>query len=112
MSEKMRKMPFCVISKAVYGDYDMHDIQTNTMWTKNPYGEEYAVVPSDMVEDILATKGYCDIELNEDGTEVASFTAREIPVIEKEHKATTEEDLMAMAVDHEYRLTLLELGVE
>ena len=112
MSEKTKNMPFCVISKAVYGDYDMHDIQTNTMWTENPYGEEYAVVPSDMVEGILKTKGFCDVVLSEDGTEVVSFIAREIPNIEKEHTATTEEDLMAMAIDHEYRLTLLELGVE
>lgn len=73
---------FCVISKATFGDYAVHDIQTNSSWTSNPYGDEYAVVPIDMVEDIQATCGYCDIELNADGTEVVSFTAREIPEIE------------------------------
>ena len=34
-----------------------------------------------------------------------------IAVPEPEPEPTTEEDLMSMAVDHEYRLTLLELGV-
>lgn len=70
---------FCVISKATFSEHNMHDIQTNSAWTSNPYGEEYAVVPTEMVEDIQATCGYCDIELNADGTEVVSFTAREIP---------------------------------
>ena len=83
---------FCVISKATFGDYAVHDIQTNSLWTFNPYGDGYAIVPTDMVEDIQATKGYCNIELNEDGTEVVSFTAREIPepevpVVEREPSA-------------------------
>lgn len=85
-----RKNPFCVISLAVYGDYDMHDIQTNSSWNKNPYGEAYAVVSDEMVEDILATRGFCDITV-EDGT-VISFVAREIPEIpETEVEPTAEE---------------------
>lgn len=71
------KNTFCVISIATYGE--VHDIQTNSSWTKNPYGKEYAIVPVDMVEDIIATRGYCDIVLNDDETEVVSFTARGIP---------------------------------
>ncbi len=74
---------FCVISKVTFGEHNMHDIQTNSSWTSNPYGDEYAVVPPEMVEDIMATLGYCDIELNDNGTEVVSFTAREIPEIEE-----------------------------
>lgn len=105
------KIPFCVISKAVFSDYQFHDIQTCSGWEENPYGEEYAVVPSDMVESILETQGFCDIVLNDEGTEVVSFTAREIPEIKEEKVTTTEDDLMAMLVDQEYRLTLLELGV-
>ena len=70
---------FCVISIDTYGANEVHDIQTNSSWTKNPYGNEYAVVPTEMVEDILTTKGYCDIVLNDDKTEVVSFVAREIP---------------------------------
>lgn len=79
-----RQNPFCVISKATYGEHAVHDIQTNSGWGQNPYGEDYAVVPDEMVPAIMETRGFCDIELNEDGDEVISFTAREIPVIEPE----------------------------
>lgn len=88
-----RKNPFCVISKETFGDYSVHDIQTNGAWSKNPYSETYAVVPEYMVTDIMETCGYCDITLNEDGTEVVSFTAREIP--EKEPEETPEEDTVS-----------------
>lgn len=89
-----RKNPFCVISKATFGDYAVHDIQTNSAWSGNPYGSDYAVVPDDLVEGILATSGFCDIVLNEDGTEVVSFTALEIPKIpEPEPEPSTEEIL-------------------
>ena len=70
----------CVISMEVFGEYAVHDIQTNSAWTENPY-EDYAVVPSEMVEDIMETRGFCDIVLNEEGKEVVSFIAREIPDI-------------------------------
>ena len=87
-----RVNPFCVISKATFGEHNVRDIQTNGSWSANPYGDEYAVVPDDMVTAILETKGFCDIVLNEDGTEVVSFTAREIPVIpEPPHEPTTDE---------------------
>lgn len=75
-----RVNPFCVISKATFGEYAVRDIQTNSAWSENPYSD-YAVVPDDMVVSILETRGFCDITLNEDGTEVLSFTAREIPEI-------------------------------
>lgn len=91
-----RKNPFCVISKATYGDYAVRDIQTNNAWSGNPYGDEYAVVPDDMVQDIMETHGFCDITLNEDGTEITGFTALEIPEIpepEPEPEPSTEEVL-------------------
>lgn len=72
--------PFTVISVETFGEFSVHDIQSNSSWVSNPY-ENYAVVPDEMVEGIMATGGFCDIELNEDGTEVVSFTAREIPDI-------------------------------
>lgn len=83
-----RVNPFCVISKEVFSVIDInckkhkfHEIQTNSAWGSNPYGDDYAVVPDDMVPSIMETRGFCDIELNEDGTEVVSFTALEIPEI-------------------------------
>lgn len=90
-----RANPFCVISKATFGEYAVRDIQTNSAWTKNPYGDKYAVVPDDMVADILETRGFCDIKLNEEGTEVASFTAREIPEIPTAEPGPTAEERIA-----------------
>ena len=75
-----RLNPFCVISIETFGEYAVHDVQTNSSWMSNPY-EDYAVVPDEKVKGIMETRGFCDITLNEDGTEVISFTAREIPVI-------------------------------
>lgn len=90
-----RVNPFCVISKNTFGEYAVRDIQTNSAWGENPY-EDYAVVPDYMVLDIMETRGFCDIVLNEDGTEVVEFTAREIPEIPKEEVSTepTTEDIL------------------
>lgn len=82
--------PLCVISIETFGEYAVHDIQTNSVWASNPY-EDYAVVPDDMVEGIMATKGFCDITLNEEGTEVASFVAREIPTFPEEPEEEKED---------------------
>ena len=89
-----RLHPLTVISLIVYGEYEVHDIQQNTSWLSNPY-ENYAVVPDEMVEEIMETRGFCDIELNEEGTEVVSFTAREIPDIPEPEPTPTEEDVWA-----------------
>lgn len=92
-----RENPFCVISKATFGEYNVREIQTNSGWSANPYGKTYAVVPDDMVPAIRETQGFCDIILNEDGTEVVSFTAREIPEIpEQEPEPTAEERIATM----------------
>lgn len=89
-----RANPFCVISKATFGEYAVRDIQTNSGWSANPY-EDYAIVPDDMVLDIMETGGFCDIVLNEDETEVVSFTAREIPEIPTEEPGPTAEERIA-----------------
>lgn len=98
MSDMVKNLnPFCVVSKSEFGEYFIRDIQTNSSWTSNPYGEDYAVVPDEMVQDIIKTNGFCDIELNEDGTKVVSFTSREIPEISREEKKpSTEERLSAL----------------
>lgn len=100
-----RKNPFCVISKPTYGDYAIHDIQTNSAWSGNPYGEEYAVVPDDLVEGILATNGFCDITLNEDGTEVVSFIALEIPEIPEAESEPTQLDRIEAQVTYTAMIT-------
>lgn len=75
-----RENPFCIIAKEPW-ENGGRDLQSNQAWSVNPYGDDYAVVPDEMVQEIMETRGFCDIELNEDGTEVVSFTAREIPEI-------------------------------
>lgn len=87
-----RVNPFCVVSKNTFGEYNVRDIQTNGSWSSNPYGEDYAVVPDEMVNDIMETRGFCDIELNEDGTEIVGFTALEIPEIPVPEPEPTLED--------------------
>lgn len=89
----VRENPFCIIAKEPW-ENGGRDLQSNAAWSENPYGEEYAVVPDEMVTAIMETKGFCDIEVNEDGTEVVSFTAKEIPEIpEPEPEPSTEEIL-------------------
>lgn len=80
------------------------------------YDEEqhksFAIFPDSMIDGILETQGLCDLELSEDGKEVVSFTALEIPDFMKESsEPTAQDDTDAMLIDHEYRLTLLELGL-
>lgn len=109
-----RVNPFCVISKNTFGEYAVHDIQTNSAWGENPY-EDYAIVPDDMVNDIMETRGFVDIVLNEEETEVVSFTAREIPEFpEPPHELTVEErvsELEVYSADLLYQVCLLQLGV-
>lgn len=93
---KLRKNPLTVISKETFCDYNIRDIQSNSTWFDNPY-EDYAIVPDEMVETIMETHGFCDIELNEDGTKIVSFTAREIPEIPvEEPEPSTDEVLNAL----------------
>ncbi|MBR6542252.1 MAG: hypothetical protein IKT73_03495 [Anaerotignum sp.] len=86
-----RKNPLCVISLDTFGEYAVHDIQTNSAWIENPY-ENYAVVPDDMVEAIMETKGFCDITV-EDGV-VIGFVASEILEIPEPEPEPTMSELM------------------
>lgn len=72
-----------VISKSTCGSYDVRDIQCNANWDCCPYSD-YALIPDNLVDGILATQGYCDITLSDDGTAVTGFTARAIPDVPKE----------------------------
>ena len=99
-----RVNPFCVISKNTFGEYAVRDIQTNSAWGANPY-EDYAVVPDEMVTEIMETKGFCDIVLNEDGTEVVEFTAREIPEIPVPTPEPSQLDLIEAQVTYTALMT-------
>lgn len=87
----------CVISKDTFGEFGARDVQTNSFWTENPYGEDYAVVPANLIDGVIETRGFCDIELNDDGTEIISFTPREIPkTLTLQKQPTTQERLVAL----------------
>lgn len=96
------EIKLCVIAKTPW-ENGGRSLQTSSFWTENPYGDDFAVVPADMVSAILETEGFCDIELNEDGTEVVSFTARQIPVFPEPIETPTKEEEL------EARLTYVEM---
>lgn len=104
-----RKNNFCVISIKTYGEYEIHDVQTNSGWNENPYGEDYAVVPDDMVQGIVETHGFCDIVLNKDKTEVVSFAAREIPEIPEPEMPISAEEQLRADIDYIAIMTGVEL---
>ena len=94
-----RKNPFCVISKNA-NENGWRDLQKNSAWSANPDTDYFVVVPDDMVEAIWETCGYCDITLNEDGTEVASFKATEIPVFPEPEVEPTQLDYIEAQVTY------------
>lgn len=100
-----RVNPFCVVSKKTFGEYNVRDIQTNGAWGSNPYGDDYAVVPDEMVPAIMETRGFCDIELNEDGTEIVGFTALEIPEIPVEPAKPSQLDVIEAQVTYTALMT-------
>ena len=112
-----RNNPLCVISKKANGN-GWHDMQRNSSWIVNPYGNDYAIVPDEMVEAIAETCGYCDIELSKDGKEVVSFTATEIPVITEPEAEPSEDELQWQAITDleiaqmEYEQALTDLEIE
>ena len=85
-----------------------HAYQTIDRVIEIPKG--WAVIPDDMETPNLP---FGDITVEDiDGVPtVTSWTPREMPEVpEAEAETTAQEDTDAMLVDHEYRLTLLELG--
>ena len=105
---KTRQNPFCVISKEG-NENGWHDLQTNSSWSNNPYGEAWAIVPDEMVQAIIETRGFCNIELNKDGTEVVSFTPREIPEIPEPEVEPSENEKLRADLDYIAVMTGIEL---
>lgn len=69
--------------------------------------EGWAVIPARLT--IPDTFPFVNIEV--DGQRVTSITAGIVPETKEEYIPTAKDDTDAMLVDHEYRLTLLELGL-
>lgn len=106
-----RKNPLCVICKTP-NENGWHDIQTNSAWSTNPYGDEYAEVLDELVEGAMETYGYLIPTFNEERTKLVDYKPTEIPVFpEPEHEPTAEEITLDLLADHEYRLCMMELGM-
>jgi hypothetical protein len=67
----------------------------------------WALIPATV--EIPPSFPFVDIEVK--GKVVISMTARDVPEVVEEYIPTARDDADAMLVDHEYRITLLELGI-
>lgn len=92
-----RKNDFCVISLEC-NENGWYDIQTNSAWSSNPYGDGYAEVLDELVEGAMSTYGYLNPVFNEDRTKMIDFTPAEIPVFETPEPEPTEEELQWQAI--------------
>lgn len=90
------------------------------LWSGRTPPEGYAVVPMGLDTKVFTEyRGFVNIEM--DGNVLTTMTGNQDAldayladhpdVPEATENPTEEEDLAAMAIDHEYRLTLLELGL-
>ena len=70
----------------------------------------WAVIP-DELETANFPFGEITVEEVNGKMTVTAWTAGLMPEIEEEETYSEEEDTAAMLIDHEYRLTLLELGI-
>lgn len=78
----------------------------NSCWV-----EGYIGVPPALVDKVSATEGYCDLVI-ENGTLKDVVPKTELkPKTDEKQTNSPQDDTDTMLVDHEYRLTLLELGV-
>ena len=85
-----------------------HLLQTQSHRTENWMGEGWIAVPETLEAALYACGGYCELEIR-DGALVGLTPTARPP--EPEPAPTAQEDAEAMLVDHEYLLTLLELGL-
>lgn len=67
--------------------------------------EGYITVPEELIPQVRGCGGYCDLVIQH------GVLVQVIPGIQPAPEPSAQEDLDAMIVDHELRLTLLELGV-
>ena len=73
----------------------------------------YVAVPAELEEAVAGCMGYCDVTIADGVVTAVEPHPERIPVPETttETEPTAQDDTDAMLVDHEYRITLLELGM-
>ena len=71
--------------------------------------EGYIAVPTEFEKTVFECKGYCELIIEDNVLTNIIPRTDLMPV--KTVEPTAQDDMDAMMVDHEYRLTLIELGV-
>ena len=99
-----RQNDFCVISKEA-NENGWRDLQTNSSWSTNPDPDYFVVVRDELVPGIKETFGYCNITLNEEGTEVIDFSPIEIPVLPEAEPAPTQLDIIEAQITYTAMMT-------
>ena len=85
----------------------MHGLQAQSGRTES-WLKGWLAVPEELEAEVWACGGWCDLTV-EDGILVGIVPKERPP--QPPQPPTEQEDNDAMLVDHEYRITLLELGV-
>ena len=71
---------------------DFHDVSSNSGWGENPNPNDYVVVPDNMVDTFNAEredKLVISIVMNEDETELVSYTVVDNPVVPEPEEPVT-----------------------
>lgn len=89
---------------------ETHAIQGSSVHKNNWMGDGWVIVPPELEAEALASGGFCELTFDDAGN-LVGLTPTERPADAETTKRTPQDDIDAMLVDHEYRLTLLELGV-
>lgn len=96
-----------IIQREAQGEPGFHPFQSQSHRTEC-WLEGYVEVPTHLADKVMASGGWCDLTL-EDGI-LMEVTPTAPP--EQESLPDPEADRDEMLIDLEYRLTLLELGVD
>lgn len=89
---------------------ETHEILGSSVHKENWMGDGWHIIPPELESAALESLGYCDLTFDSAGN-VVGLTPTDRPVFEEVVKRTAQDDTDSILVDHEYRLTLLELGV-
>jgi hypothetical protein len=77
-----------LIIKIIAEENGQHYFQSQSHRTEC-WMDGYIAVPSKFEETVFECLGFCDIELNEDGTEIINVTALDVPELEPSYSEPT-----------------------
>lgn len=73
----------------------------------NWMGDEWTLIPAELEDEVMSLLPYVGFTVDDDGNIVGVYSIEP----EAEEEPSEADDTASMLVDHEYRLTLLELGL-